>query len=158
GAIIDLEATSGVAGVAAGAFLVSDEPGGADSGRAASSRGFSVSAATVVAAGPATGGGSSEADCGSRAVEGEGLACGKPGAEFWRPIEPVTLSRPCSSTVTREYSRSRSPFKVSMADASRRASAWLSLATDWICWDCRVKSADAIWSRRAPIDDWLAMI
>ena len=62
-------------------------------------------------------------------------------AAFCRAIEPVTESSPCSSTVTREYSRSRSPFSVSMADASRRVSFWLSLAIDWICCDCRARSA-----------------
>ncbi len=35
-----------------------------------------------------------------------------------------------------------------MADASRRVSFWLSLATDWICCACRARSAAAIWSRR----------
>ena len=45
-----------------------------------------------------------------------------------RAIAPVTESSPCSRTVTRAYSRSRSLFKVSTADASRRASFWLSFA------------------------------
>ncbi len=66
---------------------------------------------------------------------GWGAACGEAAAAFCRAIEPVTESRPCSRTVTREYSRSRSPLRVSMAEASRRVSFWLSLATDWICCD-----------------------
>ena len=50
-----------------------------------------------------------------------GIGAGGP-MEFCRVIAPVTESSPCSSTVTREYSRSRSPFRVSMAEASRRVS------------------------------------
>ena len=45
-------------------------------------------------------------------------------------MAPVTESSPCSRPVTREYSLSRSLLSVSMAAASRRASFWLSLATD----------------------------
>ena len=63
------------------------------------------------------------------------------GAAGWqwpcRAIAPVTESSPCSSAVTREYSRSRSPLSVSIAEASRRASFWLSRATGWICCACR---------------------
>ena len=44
-----------------------------------------------------------------------------------------------------------------MAEASRRASFWLSLATAWICCACRVRSAAATWSRRQPSEDWLAI-
>jgi hypothetical protein len=58
--------------------------------------------------------------------------------------------------VTREYSRSRSLLRVSIAEASRRVSFWLSLATAWICCDCLTRSAAATWSRRHPIEDWLA--
>ena len=83
-------------------------------------------------------------------------ACGEAEARLCRPSVPVTESNPCSKTVTREYSRSRSPLSVSMAEASRRASFWLSLATDWICCDCRARSVAATWSRRTPIEDWLA--
>ncbi len=86
------------------------------------------------------------------------VACGDAGGEFCRAIAPVTESSPCSSAVTREYSRSRSLFSVSIADASRRASFWLSLARDWICCDCRAESAAAACSRRPPIDDWLVMM
>ena len=82
-----------------------------------------------------------------------GVACGEPAAAFCRAIEPVIESRPCSRTVMREYSRSRSPLRVSMADASRRVSCWLSLAIDWICCDCRARSALAVCSRRNPIED-----
>jgi hypothetical protein len=82
-----------------------------------------------------------------------GVACGEPVAAVCRVIEPVIESSPCSSTVMREYSRSRSPFRVSMAEASRRVSCWLSLAIDWICCDCRTRSALAICSRRNPIED-----
>jgi hypothetical protein len=81
------------------------------------------------------------------------VACGEAAAAFCRAIEPVTESRPCSRTVTREYSRSRSLLRVSMADASRRVSFWLSLAIDWICCDCRARSTLAICSRRHPIAD-----
>jgi hypothetical protein len=82
-----------------------------------------------------------------------GVACGEPAAGFCRVIEPVIESSPCSRTVMREYSRSRSPFRVSMAEASRRVSCWLSLAIDWICCDCRARSALAICSCRNPIED-----
>jgi hypothetical protein len=85
--------------------------------------------------------------------EDGGVACGEPAAAVCRVIEPVIESSPCSSTVMREYSRSRSPFRVSMAEASRRVSCWLSLAIDWICCDCRARSALAICSRRNPIED-----
>ena len=44
-----------------------------------------------------------------------------------------------------------------MAEASRRASFWLSLATDWICCACRARSAAASWSRCQPSEDWLAI-
>jgi hypothetical protein len=85
--------------------------------------------------------------------EGWGVACGEPAAAFCRAIEPVTESRPCSSTVMREYSRSRSPFRVSMAEASRRVSFWLCLAIDWNCCACRARSALANCSCRNPIED-----
>jgi hypothetical protein len=85
--------------------------------------------------------------------EGWGVACGEPAAAFCRAIEPVTESRPCSSTVMREYSRSRSPFRVSMAEASRRVSFWLCLAINWNCCACRARSALANCSCRNPIDD-----
>jgi hypothetical protein len=82
-----------------------------------------------------------------------GAACGEAVAAFCRAIEPVTESRPCSRTVMREYSRSRSPLRVSMADASRRISFWLSLVIDWICCDWRARSTLAVRSRRHPIED-----
>jgi hypothetical protein len=82
-----------------------------------------------------------------------GAACGEAVAAFCRAIEPVTESRPCSRTVMREYSRSRSPLRVSMADASRRISFWLSLVIDWICCDWRARSTLAVRSRRQPIED-----
>ena len=86
-----------------------------------------------------------------------GVAAGEAGAEPCRAMAPVTESSPCSRLVTREYSRSRSLLSVSMAEASRRASFWVSLATDWICCACRVRSAAATWSRFKPSDDWLAI-
>jgi hypothetical protein len=52
------------------------------------------------------------------------------GAAACRVMAPVTESSPCSSTVTREYSRSRSLFSVSIAEANRLASLWVSLAID----------------------------
>jgi hypothetical protein len=85
--------------------------------------------------------------------DGWGVACGEPAAAFCRAIEPVTESRPCSSTVMREYSRSRSPFRVSMAEASRRVSFWLCLAINWNCCACRARSALANCSCRNPIED-----
>src|ERR1700733_13579758 len=42
-----------------------------------------------------------------------------------------------------------------MADASRRVSFWLSLATSWICCAWRARSAAANCSRRKEIWDWL---
>ena len=86
-------------------------------------------------------------------AEDWGVPGGEAAAAFCRAIEPVTVSRPCSRTLMREYSRSRSPLRVSMADASRRVSFWLSFAIDWICCDCRARSALAICSRRHPIAD-----
>ncbi|WP_375143887.1 pentapeptide repeat-containing protein [Bradyrhizobium sp. Ash2021] len=91
----------------------------------------------------------------ARVEEVAGAAC-EVGAGPCRAIAPVTESRPCSSEVTREYSRSRSPLSVSIAEASRRVSFWLSLATNWICCACRVRSTAAICSRRHPSEDWLA--
>jgi hypothetical protein len=89
--------------------------------------------------------GTIEEDCGA--------ACGEPAAAFCRAIDPVTESRPCSSTVIREYSRSRSPFRVSMAEASRRVSFWLCLAINWNCCACRARSALANCSCRNPIEE-----
>ena len=93
---------------------------------------------------------------GRRSCRSRRAGAGDAGGALASAIEPVTESSPCSSTETREYSRSRSPLRVSMAEASRRVSLWLSLATDWICCDCRARSAAATWSRRHPIEDWLA--
>ncbi len=74
-----------------------------------------------------------------------------------RAMAPVTESNPCSRLVTRAYSRSRSPLSVSTAEASRRASFWLSLAANWKFCACRVRSAAASWSRFSPSDVWLAI-
>ncbi|MBN9006397.1 MAG: hypothetical protein J0H40_13410 [Rhizobiales bacterium] len=72
----------------------------------------------------------------------EGVACGELnaasfcedrgsfGAALFRLMEPVTESSPCSRTVIRVNSRSRSLFKVSMAEARRLVSFSLALATD----------------------------
>ena len=103
------------------------------------------------------------ADGGEAELEGVGLEIGGPevsesggaAVALWRPIDPVTESSPCSSTVTREYNRSRSLFKVSIAEANRRVSFWLSLAIHWICCACRMRSAEAICSRRHPTEAWL---
>ncbi|WP_370196248.1 hypothetical protein [Bradyrhizobium elkanii] len=91
------------------------------------------------------------------AVAGEGAAAKGDGAGRCLAIAPVTESRPCSSVVTREYSRSRSPLSVSIADASRRVSLWLSFASVCNCWACRARSAAATWSRRSVNADWLAI-
>ena len=96
------------------------------------------------------GGGGGAVATGATAGEAAGLGGlrfrsggGEAGAEPCRAMAPVTESSPCSRPVTREYSRSRSLLSVSMAAASRRASFWVSLATDWICCACRVRSAAA---------------
>ena len=94
--------------------------------------------------------------CGSAVVEEVATACAGVMAEFCRTIAPVTEPRPCSRNVTREYSRSRSLFSVSTADARRRVSFSLSLAAVWICCDWRCRSAAASCSRRNPMEDWLA--
>ena len=47
-------------------------------------------------------------------------------------------------------------FSVSMAEASRRASFWLSLVSTWSRSAWRARSADATWSRRQPSWAWLA--
>ena len=47
-------------------------------------------------------------------------------------------------------------MSVSTADASRRVSFWLSPAASWSCCACFMRAADAVWSRRRPIEDWLA--
>ncbi len=91
-----------------------------------------------------------------------------PPMSWKRPAQAVALrgfawqshrsrnSRPCSSVDRRVYTRSRSLLSVSIADASRRVSFWLSRATDWICWACRDRSAAAISSCRNRSEDWLA--
>src|SRR6266852_1225035 len=173
GASIDFEAISGVAGVTAGEFLgefcgacawgawaTGETAAGLESfAGAVSAGGFSAGFAGAAATGDTTGAGAGfcDAGCGGSGVAGAVVAaCGRAGAEFCRAIAPVTVSSPCSRTVTRAYNRSRSLLSVSIAEASRRASLWLSLATDWICCDWSARSADVICSRRNPIDDWLA--
>jgi hypothetical protein len=68
--------------------------------------------------------GAAAADADAEGVETEGVEGDGAGeaVALWRPTDPVTVSRPCSRTVTREYNRSRSLFKVSMADANRLVS------------------------------------
>jgi hypothetical protein len=159
GAMIDFDAMSGVAGVAAATFEVScaGNDGGPGTCSGSAGRGFSAMAASVVATGD--GAGAAAGPCaGWVSVAGEvAAACAEAAAEFCRAIVPVTESSPCSRTVTREYSRSRSLLRVSIAAASRRVSFWLSLATAWICCDCRTRSAAATWSRRNPSrTDWQA--
>jgi len=81
-------------------------------------------------------------------------ACGGVTAGSCRTIAPVTESSPCSRTATREYSRSRSLFNVSIAEARRRprfGSPWRPTESA-----AAPESAEAICSRRIPIDDWLA--
>src|SRR5581483_176392 len=85
--------------------------------------------------------------CGPADTEGVAVVC--------LASAPVTESSPCSITVTRENSRSRSLFSVSIAEASRRVSFWLSLAIDWICCAWRARSAAASCSRRTLSDHWL---
>jgi len=140
GAMIDFDAISGVAGVAAcvGAGVVEapcptgETVAGPCPWTLASIGGFSAVFACLLATGATAGAGagSCEAGCGSAVAEEAGTACAEAAGEFCRAIAPVTESRPCSRTVTREYNRSRSPLSVSMADASSRVWFWLSLATD----------------------------
>ncbi len=59
-----------------------------------------------------------------------GIAADGAPAAACLALAPFNASSPCSSTVTRANSRSRSPFSVSIAEDSRRDSVWLSLATD----------------------------
>src|SRR5665213_52372 len=126
--------------------------GGGVGATASTTGGLSAVFAAVVATGETTGVGGIAA-AGGDGVAGAGAAtefcaaCASLAAEavlagagggtvttaFCLAIVPVTDSKPCSSTLTREYSRSRSLFSVSTADASRLDSFWLSLATDWIC-------------------------
>src|SRR5712692_10372492 len=166
GAMIDFDATSGVAGVGAGgveAVAPADEAlAGPCSRTVVSATGFSAGATGVVATGAntAAAGAADDAEVGAEAgaaTAGGAGAATVAVAGFCRAIAPVTESSPCSRTVTREYSRSRSPLSVSMAEASRRASFWLSLAMDWICCDWRARSAAAIWSRYNPIGEWLVI-
>ncbi len=128
----------------------------------------SVAAASAagVDAAPSAGGwgadaaGPAEADVGGAEgvaeAPGEGVAVGAAVVPFCLAIAPVTESRPCSRVDRREYIRSRSLLSVSIADASRLVSFWLSRATDWICCACRDRSAAASSSCRNRNDDWLA--
>jgi hypothetical protein len=104
--------------------------------------GFSASFGAVVATGetageravPGAGDCETGCDISSVATAGAGVGSVATGiaavtAAFCFAIAPVTESSPCSSALIREYSLSRSPLSVSMADANRRVSFWLSLAT-----------------------------
>ena len=83
--------------------------------------------------------------CGSAGAVGvgAGAACGAATTAFCLAIEPVTESRSCSSTATREYSRSRSLLSVSTAEASRRPRSGFRCATVRSCCACRARSSDA---------------
>ena len=86
-----------------------------------------VAGATVDVTGPTAGAAACVGEGGEASVVGLAAASSVGAtAEFCRAIAPVTESSPCSRTVTREYSRSRSLLSVSIADASRRVSFWLS--------------------------------
>jgi hypothetical protein len=149
GASMDLAAIKGVAGVggvaagAVGAGGAGEAIAGLCSIGLASVRGRPIFGAgsgfgagsdlakTVVAGATVdvTGATAGATGCVGEDASVEGLAaasCVGAVAEFCRAIAPVTESSPCSSTVTREYSRSRSLLSVSIADASRRVSFWLS--------------------------------
>ena len=163
GAMIDLAATSGADGASAAVvdvFCAADETATACSGAAVSTAGFSGVFAPAATAGdkPEAGAGfNAAAGCGSViAITGTGAGCDAGAARLCLAIAPVTESRPCSNTVTREYNRSRSPLSVSIADASRRFSFWISLASEVICWACWATSRAATCSRRQPIQNWLA--
>src|SRR5437879_12835003 len=98
--MIDFDAMSGVAGVAAGAFVVpgtADEAAaGACSGSAA--RGFSAVAASVVATGDAGGAGAGLCGTGWVSAVGEEVAVtsAEAAAEFCRAIAAVPGSSPRS--------------------------------------------------------------
>jgi hypothetical protein len=137
GAIIDRSAISGEAGLAAGGFggagstdeTVAGAGSGATVGAAVTLGSFSAAAATVVVTGATIGGGLACSAAVSPA--GQGGACWTDaGAAACLATVPVTDSSPCSSELMRENSRSRSVFSVSIAEASRLASLWLSRATD----------------------------
>jgi len=76
-----------------------------------------------------------EAVCGVVAAGAglEAIAVGVVVDAFCLAIAPVIDSSPCSSTVTREESRSRSLPSVSTVEVSLRISFWLSRASSWIC-------------------------
>src|SRR6185437_5285395 len=184
GPIIDLAATSGIAAVVAGGLDEAGAAGGnagsgvgaaaaifalACSRRLASAACFPVTTADVVATGPiikgavsvaaASGAGAGVAPSTTGGADAAGAAeagAGVAGAAdaFCLAIAPVTESSPCSRVDKREYIRSRSPFSVSIADASRLVSFWLSRAADWICCAWRDKSAAASSSWRNRSDDW----
>ena len=121
---------SALPGSVFGGSLATDETvAGLGSGAVALVAGFSIAGAAV-ATGPMRG-------AGVCAAGGSRVASAGPGAAALggscRMNEPVTESSPCSRPVTREYSRSRSPFNVSTALARRRVSLWFSLAAIWIC-------------------------
>src|SRR6185312_12169522 len=171
GAGSDFEAVDGTTGTSASAGLLgvpcSADIGAVGFGRGGPasatgfSAGFSVAFTGVTGAteGSAGSGGAAGALVATAAGAGGGAGAATGGgaatAAFCRVIAPVTESSPCSSTVTREYSLSRSPLSVSIADASRRVSFWPSLATDRICCSCRARSAAATSSCDHPIEDWL---
>src|SRR5437763_3133611 len=161
GAMIDLAATSGADGTGAAildVFCAADETARACSGAAVSVAAFSGVFATAAATGDKPGAGvgfNPAAGCGS-VIAITGTGCDAGAARLCLAIAPVTESRPCSNTVTREYSRSRSPLSVSIADARRRFSFWISLASEVICWACWARSTAATCSRRKPIQNWLA--
>ena len=137
GAMIDFEAISGVAGDGSGLAGLAGrfDRGDRYRGRLRGGTGARSSSASV--------GRGCRRDRGDNGSRSGILRCGwrfgrcggrwrslrRAGAvAVCRAIAPVTESSPCSRTVTRAYSRSRSPFRVSTADASRRASFWLSFA------------------------------
>src|SRR5437763_12600853 len=120
GAMIDLAATSGADGATAviDVFWAADEAATACSGAADSIAGLSGVFATTVTTGDKPGAGlgfNAAAGCGS-VIAITGTACDAGAARLCLAIAPVTESRPCSNTVTREYNRSRAPLTVSMAD------------------------------------------
>src|SRR5215468_1653640 len=99
GAIMDLDSTSGVAGIAPGLVvtLATDDVLAGRCSALAVAVAFSGGAAGLVATGATSGAGAG----GSLCVEaGDGAAAGG-AAAFCRAIAPVTESRPCSSMVTR---------------------------------------------------------
>jgi hypothetical protein len=92
GAAAGVTEASAFPGIAGGSDAVAEEAGTADGAGAGGLTELAVEADAGV----------EDAGDGSAAAVDGGVACGGAAAAFCRAIEPVTESRPCSSTVMRE--------------------------------------------------------